>query len=117
MPESSRRRHERIPERLSVNFRPIGEESAGARVSAVTVNMSESGLCLVSPEALSAETHLALELNLEGHEETVMALGRVVWCDRDGEQYRVGICFTWLREQDREPLGVIAEYVQSRIES
>jgi hypothetical protein len=117
MSESNRRQHERINERLLVKVRPIGDEPSGTLIEAETVNMSESGLCLVAPQALAAETQLALELNLKGHEDTVMAIGRVVWCDRDDEQYRVGICFTWLRDEDRAPLAVIAEYVRSRIES
>ena len=80
------------------------------------VNMSASGLCMVAPEALTPETHLAMELSLEieGSEQTVMAIGRVVWCDRDGERYRVGVCFSWLRDEDRAPLQVIADYVAAR---
>ena len=54
---------------------------------------------------------------LQGQEEELVAIGRVVWCDREDDGFRVGICFTWLREQDRDSLKVIADYVQSRIGS
>ena len=33
----------------------------------------------------------------------------------DAARYRVGVCFTWLREEDRKALAVISEFVQSRI--
>lgn len=116
--QPDRRAAPRIPEQVRVLFRPIEESEGGpGPVEAETVNMSASGLCLVSPRALSAETHLALELGLKDRAEAVVAIGRVVWCDRDGEKFRVGICFTWLREEDRAALKVIADYVQTRLES
>ena len=47
----------------------------------------------------------------------MVAFGRVVWCDRDGDGYRVGVCFSWLREQDRKSLQVIADYLDGRAEA
>lgn len=115
MSEAERRRAPRISERVKVVFRAIGDDAEGGRaITAETLNMSASGLCLVSPTALTADSHLAIELSLEGHATAVMAIGRVVWCDREGDDYRVGVCFAWLREQDRAPLQVIADYVQDR---
>ena len=86
------------------------------RFESQTLNLSSSGLCLVAPEALIPDLHLALELMLSDRESPLMAIGRVVWCDRDGDAYRVGICFTWLREEDRRDLGTIAEYVARKID-
>ena len=112
---SERRQAPRIPARAQVKFRDIGDGGAGGKaVATETLNISASGLCLVSPEAVRPEAHLAIELSLEGQDSTVMCIGRVVWCDRDGENYRVGVCFTWLRDEDRESLQVIADYVSAR---
>lgn len=97
-----------------VKFKDIGGGAARKTVAGKTLNMSESGLCLLSPKALAPDAHLALELSLKGHDAAVMAIGRVVWCDPDGDDYRVGICFTWLRDEDRDSLQVIAEYVADR---
>ena len=114
--QPERRRAPRIPEKVRVMFRALEDE--GTRpVAAETVNMSASGLCLRSPVALNTETHLALELALEGETGSVMSIGRVVWCDRDGDEYRVGVCFTWMREEDRAALQVIADYVSARTET
>lgn len=109
-----RRAAPRIPERVKVRFRTIGGADSSNAVEGETLNMSASGLCLAAPDPLAPETHLAMELSLEGHEQAVMAIGRVVWCDEDGDGYRVGVCFTWLRDEDRGSVEVIAEYVQAR---
>ena len=116
-----RRRAVRIPER----FRVIREGTAAPKLEAgQTLNLSASGLCLMAPGPIERDAHLALQLSLDGHAEPVMAVGRVVWCDEakaEGDdpaagRYRVGVCFTWLREEDRRALAVISEYVQNRID-
>lgn len=120
-----RRRAVRIPERCRVSFRVIREGTAAPKLEAgKTLNLSASGLCLAAPGPIERDAHLALQLSLEGHAEPVMAVGRVVWCDEakgEGndppqERYRVGVCFTWLREEDRRALAVISDYVQNRID-
>ncbi len=118
---AERRRAVRISERLQVAYRALrGEESARKTHAAETLNLSASGLCLATGERLERESNLALEIRLEGHDKLVVAMGRVVWCEPDdkaggGGRFLVGICFTWLREEDRTPLGVIADYVQARV--
>ena len=112
--DSERRRAPRIDECVRVKFKSIGGDDGPKAAAAETLNMSESGLCLLAPDALAPESLLALELSLEDQDTAVMAIGRVVWCDRDGDKYRVGICFTWLRDEDRSSLQVIADYVAAR---
>ncbi len=110
-----RRRAERLEQRCKVSFRRIRQGTSDEkRVAGETLNLSASGVCLVSPEAIPPESQIALEMALEGLEGPVMAIGRVVWCDQERGSYRLGICFTWLREQDRKSLAVIADYVRSR---
>ena len=91
-----------------------GGEADPKRSATETLNLSASGLCLVSPAPLEQNTDLALELSLKGRQEPVLAMGRVVWCDSAGDAYRVGISFSWVREQDRAALALIADYVQER---
>jgi hypothetical protein len=106
----------RIPERCTVSYRAVdGSEHNPKRIASQTLNLSSSGLCLVSTEALEPDLHLALELQVADREEPLVAIGRVVWCDRDGDRFRVGICFTWLREEDRADLPAIAAYVSKRL--
>lgn len=80
-------------------------------------NISASGLCFCAPDALEADTMVALELSLEGEVDPIVALGRVIWCDREGAAFRIGVCFSWVREQDRGAIERIAAYVQTRLGS
>jgi len=113
-----RRRAARLPLRCRVSYRTLHEGKADPKtVAAKTLNLSASGLCLVSPRKIARDTHLAMELELHGHPEAVVAVGRVVWCDAADEGFRLGVCFTWLREEDRKALAVISSYVQARLRS
>lgn len=115
-PQGERRGDPRIEARCQVAYREIqGGTPRPKTTAARTINVSASGLCLVAPEPVPPDTHLALEVGLEGEASPVMAIGRVVWCDQDAGSYRIGICFTWLREEDREALDVIADFVESRL--
>ena len=113
-----RRGDPRIPVRFSMAYRTLLDEGTSPRTTTgETLNLSASGLCFLAPEALAPETHIALELALEGETDPVVALGRVVWCDGEGESYRIGVCFSWVREQDRRSLDVIAAFVKARLGS
>jgi hypothetical protein len=114
--KGERRQDPRLKVRCLVSYRQIqGGKARPKTTAAKTINLSASGLCLLSPEPVIPDTHLALEVGLEGEPSPVVAVGRVVWCDQDAESYRIGICFTWLREEDRKALDVIADFVESRL--
>ena len=102
----------RISEHCQIAYRDLNQDGGSAKQTAAeTINLSASGVCVFAPAPLVPEHHLALELTLKDRDDPVVAVGRVVWCDRDADGYRIGICFTWLRDDDRKDLGVIAEYV------
>ncbi len=114
--DEERRQKPRIEERCRVAFRLIREGSADAKMHAgETLNLSESGLCLVTPIQLEQDADVALELSLSGHAQPLLAMGRVVWCDREGPTYRVGISFAWLRDEDREALSTLSSFIQARM--
>ena len=111
-----RREKPRIQERCRVAFRLIREGEADIKKHAgETLNLSESGLCLLAPIQLEQDANVALELSLSGHAQPVLAMGRVVWCDHEGPTYRVGISFAWLRDEDREALLTLSSFIQDRL--
>ncbi len=111
-----RREKPRIQERCRVAFRLIREGEADTKKHAgETLNLSESGLCLVAPVQLEADANIALELSLSGHAQPVLAMGRVIWCNPEGPGYRVGISFDWLRDEDREALSTLSSFIQARM--
>ena len=114
----------RIAERCHLSYRTVGTDGAPSDVSgdlsgrteARTLNLSASGLCLVAPALLRPDELLALELKLSDRESPVVAMGRVVWCDPDGEEFRVGVCFTWLRDEDKAAVTRVAQFVDERLQ-
>ena len=106
----------RISERCRVAYRLLVDGQKSEKQSAAeTLNLSASGVCVRCNESLTPERYVALELSLSGREAPVVAVGKVVWCDRDGDGFRVGVCYTWLRDEDRRDLGVIADYVARHV--
>jgi len=110
--DAEKRTSARATDACRIVYRSLDGEAITERKSAAsTLNLSASGLCLVADEPLLPDRHVALELTLSDREDPVVAIGCVVWCDRDGDQFRVGVCFTWLRDEDRVDLRTIGEYV------
>jgi len=111
-----RRRMPRLTERCRVTFRVLREGATGARTEAgETVNLSGSGLCLLTREAVARGTRLALELRLEGRPQPVVAMGTVVWTAPERDAHKIGIEFAWLRPEDQAAIAVIADYVRGRL--
>ena len=102
-----------------MQFRVVDADSSapGPKTGGETLNISSSGLCLAAPDRLRPDSQLALELSLIEREDPVMAMGRVVWCDPDGDVFRVGICFTWVRDEDVGELARVADFIEARLES
>ena len=112
-----RRRERRINERCQVAFRVVQEGSAGPKtVAGETMDLSASGLCLLAPVGVEPGATLAIEVALEGHSEPILAMGKVIWCNGEGpDQHRMGVAFSWVREEDRSALDVIADFDQERL--
>jgi len=117
-----RRKLPRLSERCKVAFRLLHDGQADPKTFAgETLNLSASGLCLESTISLERETQLALELSLEGSDQPVVAMGRVLWsdpCDGPGTPAsvcRAGIVFAWLRDEDRDTIATLTEYIEKRV--
>ena len=116
--QNDRRGDDRLPEHCRISYRRIRKGAAEEkRQAAETVNLSPSGICLRTDEPLEPGSQLAMEIDLETYPEPVVALGRVIWCEREKERHMIGVCFTWLRDEDRQDLQRISDYLESRSES
>ena len=92
----------RLHPRFNVDLQ-VGVSSDQQSVSAHTRDISRSGLCLVSTQALAREKEIGLELVLTfgegGLSEPLHLRGRVVWCTAMFGRYQIGVKFL---EADRE---------------
>ena len=89
---ASRRLHPRFAVDLQV-----GVSSDKQSVAAHTRDISRSGLCLVSTQALAREKEIGLELVLAfaqgGLSEPLHLRGQVVWCTAMFGHYQIGVKF------------------------
>ena len=98
---ASRRLHPRFHVDLKVAVSCDAE-----RVAARTRDISRSGLCLVSTQALARDKEIAIELVLTfgegGLSEPLHILGRVMWCTAMFGHYQIGVMFVRVdRDQTR----------------
>ena len=111
----------RLSERCRVAFRLLHDGQADPKTFAgETLNLSASGLCLESTVALERETQLALELSLDGSDQPVVAVGRVLRSEpvKPGAPEtvcRAGIVFAWLRDEDRDTITTLTDFIEKRL--
>ncbi|MFQ5843912.1 MAG: PilZ domain-containing protein [Planctomycetota bacterium] len=112
-----RRREGRIIEHCRVAFRVVEEGKAGPKtVAGETMDLSVSGLCLLAPVGVQPGSIVAIEVSLRGHAAPILAMGKVIWCNGEGPQrHRMGVAFSWVREEDRGALEVISDFVQEHL--
>jgi hypothetical protein len=96
----SRRLHPRFAVDIQVSV-----SSDNKSVSAHTRDISRSGVCLVSTQALAREKEIGLELVLTfgegGLSEPLQMRGKVVWCTAMFGHHQIGVKFL---DTDREQL-------------
>jgi len=109
---AERRTHPRYLEEVTVRYRDLEgwEPSAWGR----SRDLSLGGLCLLSRAEIAVGTHLALEIHIEDEPAPVLALGRVLRCDQDEDEFASGIQFLWVGEEDRANLHRLAEHFRNR---
>lgn len=80
-------------------------------------NISTTGLCCVSGEALNEMTQVAIHLELPGSAEPCAVNGVVVRCERDRATtpgYEVAVYFTDMTPESRK---AISDYVLSQLDA
>jgi hypothetical protein len=86
----------RVHPRFSVDIQ-VAVSSDAQSVSAHTRDISRSGLCLVSTQALAKEKEIGLELVLTfgegGLSEPLHMRGKVVWCTAMFGHHQIGVKF------------------------
>ncbi len=116
---ADRRRHKRFLEEVRVRFRDIeGTESSRWGRSR---DLSLGGLGLFVVDDLPVGCHLALEIHIVNETAPVLALGRVVRCEKDTDpdadkEYGIaaGVQFLWIGEEDRRNLRRLASYFREK---
>jgi len=108
----------RVDQRFAVQVDAEVTTDEGA-VSAVTRDLSRSGVCFIVPGPLAVGSGFAISLSLVLGEnmfsEPLRLRGTVVWCTLTGDGYQIGAALTQVSTETREYLqmflGFLAEGV------
>lgn len=105
------------PDRYRAVVRKKGLLSA--TISETLVDLSEGGAQFISPQPVKQGTKVKLSIHMEKFGDTVGAEGHVLWVRHQttarGEQWRCGILFTGLDDEDRRKLANNASWFTSEV--
>ncbi len=119
---AERRVFPRLQESCTIRVKPIdgadseqdgGTENPAAEVEALTVNISNGGLCYKADEPVPHGSYLAVELSLTGGARALVALARAAYCEDVGDGHEVGIEFLWVSYGDQTSHGEIADRIEA----
>lgn len=113
-----KRKFPRLGKIWDLDYRIISsEEFKGNPLKGLTVNISGGGICFEANNDIPKGTMLALELKSTIFPSSIIALGKAIWCHKEGEKdkYEVGAEFWWTGWKDNEAQKAVAEYIGKQI--
>jgi hypothetical protein len=109
------RRHPRFPVDVQASVRT----SDGRRLTARTRDLSRSGICLITGEALPSGENLLVELVLligtRSESEPLPLRARVVWCTAIANAFQIGAMFYPLSGKESGFLDMFLRYLDGTI--
>jgi hypothetical protein len=105
------RRHPRYAVDVDANLTLVG----GRRLPARTRDLSRSGICVITAEAMAmgslVNVDLVLSFGGDAFSEPLTLEARVVWCSNLGGSFQVGAMFDDLTEQQDGFLDMFLQYL------
>jgi len=98
-PKGDRRKGPRFPQNLKVSITPlpdIGSKKKGTAISGFIHNMSQGGLCVITPRALEKSTLLRCEIAISEAPIKISTLMQVRWTEKQKihpEKFLSGLSF------------------------
>ncbi len=113
-----KRKFPRLGKIWELDFRVITlEEFKENPLRGLTVNISGGGICFESEKEIQKGTMLALELKSTIFPSSIIALAKVIWCQKESgkDKYDVGAEFWWTGWKDNDAQKAVAEYISKQI--
>jgi c-di-GMP-binding flagellar brake protein YcgR len=111
---ASRRQHPRFNVDIQVSV-----SSDNQKVLAHTRDISRSGLCLISKQALPRDKEIAIELVLtfgqDGLSEPLHIRGKVVWCTKLFGQHQIGVMFAKVEGEQARNLDMFIGFLDGSL--
>ena len=107
-----RRKFPRINKNYDISYKCIDESQFEDNpISSLAVNISGGGICFEAKEKLAKKSVIALEINADNFESSILGLARVKWCKPRGHAFEIGAEFCWVGWRDNEAQNNIADYI------
>ena len=118
--EAGQRKFPRLDASCVIDYRPVGDDPRFRQMHGkhgFMQNISGGGVCVVMSEKQTAGEVLALNINLPGFPNGVIALGEVKWCSQreDASAHEVGIEFWWVGWNDQGAQEQIRTFISDRL--
>ena len=93
--------------------------SAGNKVRARTRDVSQTGICLISQDAVPSHDLLNVDLVLafgdNAYSEPLTLLSRVVWCTPIDESFQIGAMFENVTEEQENFLEMFLQFLDGTL--
>jgi len=110
-----RRKFPRINKSYDISYKCIDESQFEDNpISSLAVNISGGGIRFEAKEKLAKESVVALEINSDSFDSSILGLARVKWCKQRGDLFEVGAEFWWVGWRDNEAQNNIADYIATK---
>lgn len=109
-----RRKHPRVQTSIPVRYRLIDDQKEIASLierrnrdkQSSTIDLSEGGAYIATPEAVGAGSLIRLEIRLPGVAETLSAFAEVVWANETG----CGLRYLAMKDEDAQ---MMRDYIEN----
>jgi len=114
-PPGESRKHKRF----SVDVDATVRTENGTQVSARTRDVSQTGICLIGDQSVSAGENLIVDLVLafanDSYSEPLRLSARVVWCTPIGGHFQIGAMFDEVSEEKDTFLEMLLQFLDGTL--
>lgn len=113
-----KRKYPRLGSIWDVEYKVLSsDEFSENPLQSFTVNISGGGICFEAMEDIPSGTILTLEMKSPAFPSEILALAKVVWCNKNPEKskYDVGVEFWWTGWKDKNAQEAVADYITKHI--
>ena len=108
------RKFPRVSKDYRVSYSLVDQEQFdGNPVSSLAVNISGGGICFTAEEPLAKGSMVALDIDADDLQSSILALAKVQWCKTSGRAYEVGAEFWWIGWRDNNAQSTVADFINT----
>ena len=106
------RKFPRVSKEYRVSYSLIDQEQVEQNpANGLAVNISGGGICFTSEGPLDKGVMVALDIDADDLQSSILALAKVQWCKASGDSYEVGAEFWWIGWRDNEEQAQVPDFI------